>query len=96
MNLNDLHSMDKPVSAVSIFKNDGYGTAISIHIRKGEQLTEHITKTPACLVCMAGHALFENEKGEKHDLKSGDYVSIEPMVKHWVDGLESSQLILVK
>jgi len=41
-------------------------------------------------------ALFENEKGVKETLITGDYVNIEPMVKHWVEGILESQLILIK
>ena len=37
-----------------------------------------------------------NEKGIKETLLSGDFVNIEPMVKHWVDGIIESQLILIK
>ena len=55
-----------------------------------------ITKTEAFLICVSGSARFENENGETHDLKSGDCVLIEPMVKHWVDGIETSQLVLLK
>ena len=39
---------------------------------------------------------FNDEKGETHDLKCGDCVSIEPMVKHWVDGIDTCQLVLLK
>ena len=45
---------------------------------------------------MEGEVIFENEKGIKEPLKSGDYINIEPMVKHWVDGIIESQLILIK
>ena len=94
MNITDLHS-DKPISATAMFKSET-GTTVAIQIQKGERLAEHITKVPALLVCITGHAHFENEKGEKHELKAGDYVQIEAMVKHWVDGLHTSHLILVK
>jgi quercetin dioxygenase-like cupin family protein len=94
MNIKDKHS-DKVVSAYPLFKGVE-GSATAIQIQKGEQLKEHITKTEAFLICVSGSARFGNEKGETHDLKSGDCVLIEPMVKHWVDGIESSQLMLLK
>ncbi len=59
-------------------------------------LAEHITKSPALLLCVKGEVLFENENGLKVTLKSGDYLDIEPMVKHWVKGVASSQLVLMK
>lgn len=94
MNIKDKHS-DKVVSAYPIFKGVE-GSATAIQIQKGEQLKEHITKTEAFLICVSGSARFENEKGETHDLTSGACVLIEPMVKHWVDGIETSQLVLLK
>jgi hypothetical protein len=32
----------------------------------------------------------------KETLKSSDYVNIEPMVKHWIEGTIESHLILIK
>jgi len=95
MNIKELHTQEKPVSAISLFKSE-LGNATAIKILKGEKLKEHITKTPALLICMEGEVIFENEKGIKETLKAGDYVNIEPMVKHWVDGIFESQLILIK
>lgn len=94
MNIKDKHS-EKVVSAYPLFKGVE-GSATAIQIKKGEQLKEHITKTEAFLICVSGSVRFENEKGETHDLASGDCVLIEPMVKHWVDGIETSQLVLLK
>lgn len=94
MNIKDKHS-EKVVSTYPLFKGVE-GSATAIQIQKGEQLKEHITKTEAFLICVSGSARFENEKGETHDLTSGACVLIEPMVKHWVDGIETSQLVLLK
>lgn len=94
MNIKDKHS-NKVVSAYPFFKGEE-GSALAIQIQAGEQLKEHITKTEALLVCLSGSARFENVNGIVHELKSGDYVLIEPLVKHWVDGIETSQLLLLK
>ncbi len=95
MNIKDLHTQDKAVSAISLFKGEN-GNATAIFILKGEQLKEHITKIPALLVCLKGKVIFENEKGKKETLSPGDYIAIDPMVKHWVDALTDSHLILFK
>jgi quercetin dioxygenase-like cupin family protein len=95
MNIKELHTQEKPVSAISLFKSE-LGNATAIKILQGEKLKEHITKTPALLICMVGEVVFENEKGIKEILMSGDYINIEPMVKHWVEGTIESQLILIK
>ena len=95
MNIKELHTQDKPVSATPIFKSE-LGNAAALQILQGETLKEHITKVPALLICISGEAIFENEKGAKKTLKAGDYVQIEPMVKHWVNAVVDSQLILVK
>lgn len=95
MNIKELHTQEKPVSAISLFKSE-LGNATAIQILKGGLLKEHITKTLALLICMEGEVVFENENGLKEKLLPGDYVNIEPMVKHWVEGTIESQLILIK
>lgn len=95
MNIKELHTQEKLVSATSLFKSE-LGNATAIKILQGGKLKEHITKTPALLVCMEGEVIFENEKGIKETLMSGDFVNIDPMVKHWVEGTIESQLILIK
>ena len=95
MNIKEVHTQEKPVSAISLFKSD-QGNATAIQILQGEKLKEHITKIPALLICIEGEVIFENEKGVKETLKSGDYVNIEPLVTHWVEGIELSQLVLIK
>jgi quercetin dioxygenase-like cupin family protein len=95
MNIKELHTQEKPVSATSLFKSE-LGNATAIKIQKDGELKEHITKTPALLICVEGEVIFENEKRIKEKLLSGDFVNIEPMVKHWVVGTIESQLILIK
>ncbi len=95
MNIKELHIDRKAVSAMSLFKGEN-STATAIQIQKNETLKEHITKTPALLLCVEGHVVFENEKAEKHILNTGDFVPIEPNVKHWVVATETSQLVLIK
>jgi len=95
MNIKELHTQEKPVSATSLFKSE-LGNATAIQILQGEKLKEHITKIPAVLICIEGEVIFENEKGTKETLRNGDYVNIEPLVKHWVEGIQQSQLILIK
>lgn len=95
MKIKDLLSKEKAVSTAVLFKS-GQAVATVIQILDGQQLKEHVTKVPALLVCVSGKAVFENENGVKETLQSGDYVSIEPMVKHWVDAVTNSQLILLK
>ncbi|MCU0359567.1 MAG: hypothetical protein MUF75_02430 [Bacteroidia bacterium] len=95
MNLKELHTQEKPVSAISIF-NSELGNATAIQIMKGEILKEHTTKTPALLICITGEVIFENENALRETLKVGDFINIEPMVKHWVEGTIDSQLLLIK
>lgn len=95
MHLKNLHTQPKPVSAIPVFKTE-QSTAISIQILQGEKLKEHITKVPALLICVEGQAIYEDENGKKENLLAGDYVAIEPMVKHWVEGTTTCQLVLFK
>jgi hypothetical protein len=84
MNIKEIHTQEKPVSATSLFKSE-LGNATAIQILQGGKLKEHITKTPALLICMEGEVIFENEKGIKETLLSGDYVNIEQMEKNWLE-----------
>lgn len=95
MNIKELHTQEQPVSAISLFKSE-LGNTTAMQILKGGQLKEHVTKVPALLICIEGEAIFENENGIKESLQPGDYVNIEPMVKHWVEGTIQGQLIRVK
>lgn len=95
MNLKDNHTPTKEVSARPIFKTDGFSVT-ALQILKDGLLKEHMTKTPALLTCVEGEVIYEDEKGRKVVLHPGDYHEIEPMVKHWVKGMEDSQLILVR
>lgn len=95
MNLKELHKDSIGVQTNMMFPTTD-GKVISLQISKGSQLKEHITKVPALLICVSGNAVYEDEKGIKVTLLSGDFVKIEPNVKHWVDGIESSSLLLIK
>lgn len=95
MNLKNLHADTTGVQTNMMFPaNDG--KVISLQISKGSQLKEHVTKIPALLICVTGNASYEDEKGYKITLLSGDFVKIEPNIKHWVNGIENSNLLLIK
>ncbi|MBL7825899.1 MAG: hypothetical protein JNJ57_04655 [Saprospiraceae bacterium] len=95
MNINELHEPQKGVSAKPLFKASE-GNITALQILENAQLTEHITKAPALLMCVSGEVVFENENGLKQLLLTGDYIQIEPFVKHWVKGVQPSQLLLFK
>lgn len=95
MNIIDSLSREKPVSTSVFFKSE-QATVTAIQILQDEQLKEHLSKVPTLLICVIGKVVFENEKGVKETLLTGDYVNIEPMVKHWVNAITDSQLLLFK
>jgi len=95
MNLTDNHPKEKALSVFPLFKGQE-SSVTSLQILENGHLKEHLTKTPAMLVCVTGEVVFENEKGHNQTLSSGDYIQIEPMVKHWVNGVKDSQLLLFK
>lgn len=95
MNLKELHTDNKGVQTNMMFPATE-GKVISLQILKDSKLEEHVTKVPALLVCVSGNAVYEDEKGIKAVLFSGDFVKIEPNVKHWVIGIESTNLLLIK
>tara|TARA_R110001592_G_scaffold237306_4_gene496157 strand:+ start:1286 stop:1573 length:288 start_codon:yes stop_codon:yes gene_type:complete len=95
MNIKNLHEEDKGVSAKKISEKIS-SNATAIQILSGALLKEHITQTPAVLVCINGEVDYEDEAGLKTTLTSGDMHAIEPKLKHWVKGVQDSQLILLK
>lgn len=95
MNIKELHANEKPVSTATILKRANC-VATAIQILKNQELKEHVTKTPALLICIEGEALFKNEQGAVETLKPGDYVIIEQDIKHWVLGITDCQLTLFK
>lgn len=95
MNLKDLHSKEKELSALSLFKGE-IGAAVAIHLKENAMLKEHITKTPALLLCVSGSVIYEDETKEKVTLNHGDYFQITPNVKHWLLANSDAQLVLFK
>jgi len=95
MNLKNQHTEDKAVSAKPLIKSENT-QVIAIQIKAGEQLKEHISKVPALLLAISGEANYTDEQGISVLLKSGDYVNIEPLVKHAVQGITECQLVLIK
>lgn len=95
MILKNLHTENKPVQTKLLFEPTE-SKVISMQIEKGETLKEHISKTPALLVCVSGNAVFTDEKGKEINLISGSYVMIEVNVKHKVNAIEESNFLLIK
>lgn len=94
-NLIELHNADKEVSAQSLFKGE-LGTTTAIQLERNGRLKEHLTKTPALLLCVSGFITYEDENEQEIKLGQGDYVNITPNVKHWLYASVKSQLILLK
>lgn len=95
MNIKSFHTEEKPVSAKKVFSTTE-GNVTALQIKASGVLKEHITTVPALLICINGNAIFKNENGVNQTLLTGDMVNIEPNVKHWVEGIEDTQLLLIK
>lgn len=94
MNLQDLFTDKKQLQTKRIFTaTEG---VILIQVNTGGELKEHVTKVPAFLICITGDVIFENEGGISKKLLTGDFVNIEPDVKHWLRGIADSNLLLIK
>lgn len=94
-NISALHDAAQAVSPKPLFKGTE-NTVAALQINKDGLLKEHITKVEALLVCVAGEVVYEDENGLRQALFNGDYIRIKPMVKHWVRGVQDSQLLLIK
>lgn len=95
MNLKDLHSDNKAVSAHVLFKGQTNNT-MSIEFKKDALLKEHESKVPAILLCVQGSLIYQEHDDVKITLHPGDYTQIAPFVKHWVTALEDSQAVLIR
>lgn len=93
--LSQLHTNEKALSVNVLFKGEE-GIMRSLQIKKEGLLPEHTTSTPAVLVCVMGKVTYEDEMGYRTVLEPGNFQKIEPHIKHWVKGLEDSQLLLMK
>lgn len=95
MNLENIHTQDKPLQTKSLFTS-GDSKVIAIKILATHQLKEHSSPVPALLICVIGKAVFEDENGQSLTLLPGEFVPIEPNVKHWVNAEQDSHLLLMK
>ncbi|NOQ73393.1 MAG: cupin domain-containing protein [Crocinitomix sp.] len=95
MNIANLHKAEKKVSALKI-AHEGKAEIRAIKILKNEVFAKHTTTIPAVLFCTSGETVYESENGEKHVLKTGDYVHIPENVVHWLTAVQEAQLLLIK
>ncbi len=95
MNLSELHTQNLPLETSKLFEANE-GKVIHISLLKDGVLKEHITKVPALLICIHGETVYEDENNLHLTLKNGDFVKIEPSIKHWLKGISQSNLILIK
>lgn len=72
------------------------GNVTALQIIATGVLKEDITKVPALLICINGNVVYKNEKGVAENLVSGDMINIEPNIKHWIEGIQDTQLVLIK
>lgn len=95
MNIKSFHTDEKPVSVNRIISAiDANVTALQILV--GGILKEHSTTQHGLLICINGNVVFHNEKGETEAMQSGDIIIVPPNIKHWLEGITESQLILIK
>lgn len=95
MLLKELHQNPKGVSTSVLFQGENSKT-IALQIKKGEKLKEHESKVPALLLCVSGEAWYEDKKGFKQLLRNGNFITIEPFVKHWIIASKLSQFVLIR
>lgn len=95
MNLKSFHTENKELQTKLIFSTIE-GKVVSIQLEKDAVLKEHITKVPAFLLCVEGNVVYEDENGIVEHINQGDFVEINPNVKHWLTSKVSSNLILIK
>lgn len=95
MNVNDLHTHDKEVSAVPLsgLKDRKVN---SLKFLKGAELKRHVSNEPALLILISGKATFNTDQVVEHLVVPGDYVNIPVNVEHYVIAEMDSQILLIK
>lgn len=95
MHLSQLHKTEKDLSTAPLIRN-GEGLLISIQLKKGGILPDHISGVAAVLIAIEGETVYTTEKGEEILLTQGMYVNIVPNVKHALKAKSDAQLVLMK
>lgn len=95
MNLANLHPNDKTISMIALNTNEK-GQIISICLKKGGELKEHVSKTNVILFCITGEIIYQDENNTIETLTNGDYVNINSNVEHKIIANDESQLLLFK
>jgi len=95
MNIRDKHMIDLPISEVSLFEGQ-VGITSSFHIIEEGQLNNQMLQVPVLLICIEGKLIFQEKKGERKTLISGDFLNIKPMIEYNFRGLTDSQILLIK
>ncbi|MBK9482679.1 MAG: hypothetical protein IPO02_12025 [Bacteroidetes bacterium] len=63
----ELHTQEKPVSSNFSFQKVNWVTT-AIQILKSEKLKEHITKTPALLICVEGEVILKMKRNKRNTI----------------------------
>lgn len=95
MHLSELHKTEKDLSTAPL-KRNGEGLLISIQLKKGGILPDHISGVAAVLIAIEGETVYTTEKGEEVILTPGSLVHIMPEVKHGLKAKSDAQLVLMK
>jgi quercetin dioxygenase-like cupin family protein len=79
--------------AVSLVKDDGLNVLLMV-LRKGARLHEHSTKGPITLHLLSGSVRFTAESNQ-HVISPNELVALDRGIRHSLEALEESALILV-
>ena len=68
MNIKELHTQEKPVSATSLFKSELGKCNCHTNFGTRRKLKEHITKTPALLICVKGEVILKMKRDKRNTI----------------------------
>ena len=95
MNVRSFHPDDKIISTKKIFQGS-QGSITSLKLMANGVIKEHISKTPAFLICIEGEATYHDRNELHQTLHPGDFIMIQPLVQHWLTAEQDSSLLLVR
>ena len=87
-----LGTLDDPATRTAALAKNASFEAVHLVVRGGESIAPHQVAGSMTLYCIAGHVRFEG--GSPAELRTGDWLFLDPGARHAVEAVADSSLLL--
>jgi len=87
-----LGTLDDPATRTAALAKNASFEAVHLVVRAGESIAPHQVAGSMTLYCIAGHVRFEG--GSPAELRTGDWLFLDPGARHAVEAVADSSLLL--